>query len=80
MREYLKNLRLNINLSQQQVAESAHITRQYYNMIENGERQKDISLSVLSKLSVALKTPLSKLVQLENEYQAQLADKVSIAK
>ncbi len=42
MRVYLKRLRSEKNESQQQVADKLGITRQYYNMIETGERQKDL--------------------------------------
>lgn len=51
MREWLKNLRKKHNVSQQDVAESLHKTRQYVNLIENGERQKDLDLSLVIKLA-----------------------------
>ena len=51
MREWLKNIREKKKLSQQNVANNVGITRQYYNQIENGERQKDLDLSMATKLA-----------------------------
>ena len=51
MREYLKNARQEKNLSQQDVADALNVTRQNYNQIENGERQKDMNISMAQKLA-----------------------------
>ena len=51
MREYLKELRQKKSLSQQAVADKIGVVQNYYTMIETGERQKDMSLSVMEKLS-----------------------------
>ncbi len=39
MREWLKDIRANKNVSQMDVAKSAEISHQYYNFIENGKRR-----------------------------------------
>ncbi len=51
MRGYLKNVRTNKNLSQQEIATKLDISLSYYNQIENGERQKDLDLSMATKLA-----------------------------
>lgn len=48
MREWLKELRGNI--SQDEIAKQMGITRQYYNLIERGERQKSLDMLTASKL------------------------------
>jgi transcriptional regulator with XRE-family HTH domain len=73
LREYLKELRYEKSKTQQDVADFAGITRQYYQMVENGERQQDISLGLLQKLSAALDVPLDELIRSENEYKQSLA-------
>ena len=51
MRGYLKELREQKAFSQQNVADSIGITRQYYQQIENGERQKNMDISLVVQLS-----------------------------
>ncbi|HIY10323.1 MAG TPA: helix-turn-helix transcriptional regulator [Candidatus Anaerofilum excrementigallinarum] len=52
MRQYLVDLRLQHGLSQQDVANRLGISRQYYQMIESGERQKHLALSLASSFAV----------------------------
>lgn len=54
MRDYLVRLRSEKGLSQQDVADKLGITRQYYQMIETGERQKHLDLSLAGGLAVLL--------------------------
>lgn len=51
MREWLKKLRTSKAMSQQYVSTNINVTQQYYSCIENGERQKDLDLSLVLKLS-----------------------------
>jgi transcriptional regulator with XRE-family HTH domain len=51
MREYLVNLRKERNESQQDVADAIGITRQYYAMIEAGQRQKKLDVMMITLLS-----------------------------
>ena len=51
MREWLKRLRVSKSMSQQYVSMLLSVTQQYYSCIENGERQKDLDLSLVLKLS-----------------------------
>lgn len=65
MREYLKELRKACGSSQQSVARAIGMTRQNYNFIENGKRQKDISLPLLLKLSHFYNVSLESLIEAE---------------
>ena len=51
MRSWLKTLRCKKGLSQQEIADKLEIAQQYYSLIENGERQKDLDLSLVIKLA-----------------------------
>lgn len=51
MREWLKALRENKNVTQQSVAESLGVTRQYYQQIETGNRQYKMDLETATKLA-----------------------------
>ena len=51
MRDWLKTLRCKTNLSQTELASRLNIAQQYYSLIENGERQKNLDLSMATKLA-----------------------------
>ena len=51
MRTWLIKMREKHNLSQQDVANKLDITRQYYGLIENGERQKRMDITLAQKLA-----------------------------
>lgn len=50
MRDWIKKLRLEKNYTQSSVAEKLGISQSYYNLIENGERQKKLSMELVQKL------------------------------
>ena len=54
MRNYLVRLRSEKGLSQQDVADKLGITRQYYQMMETGEREKHLDLSLAGGLAALL--------------------------
>lgn len=66
MREWLKKLRLKRNLSQQNVADELGITQQYYNLIENGERQSKMTIDTAQKLAKIFDVSLDFILQNEN--------------
>ena len=68
MRNYLVELRSQKGLSQQDVADKLGITRQYYQMIETGERQKDLDLSLAGGLAVLLGVTIMDI----ERYEAQI--------
>ena len=51
MRQYLVSLRNEHGYSQQDVADRLNISRQYYQMIETGERQKKMDISLASGIA-----------------------------
>ena len=67
MRDYLKKIREEQGKTQQHVAFATGLTRQYYNMIESGERQADMSLSIMKKLSEAFEVPLDYIIEQESK-------------
>lgn len=71
MRGYLKELRNCQNKSQQDVAGAIGVTRQYYNMIEAGDRQTDMSLSTMQKLSEVFDVPITKIIEEEKKLKGE---------
>lgn len=69
VREYLIEAREKAGLTQQDVANRIGISRQYYQMVETGERQKRMDLSIAGSLSVVLNIPIAEIVQRESAAQ-----------
>ncbi len=69
VREYLIEAREKAGLTQQDVANRIGISRQYYQMVETGERQKRMDLSIAGGLSVVLNIPIAEIVQRESTAQ-----------
>ena len=69
MRKYLVEKRNELGLSQQDVADKIGVSRQYYGLIENGDRQKDMDISLLEKISIAFGIPFSELVEMERSHK-----------
>lgn len=69
VREYLIEAREKAGLTQQDVANRIGISRQYYQMVETGERQKRMDLSIAGGLSVVLNIPIGEIVQRESAAQ-----------
>ncbi len=69
VREYLIEAREKAGLTQQDVANRIGISRQYYQMVETGERQKRMDLSLAGDLSVVLNIPIAEIVQREGAAQ-----------
>lgn len=67
MREWLRQAREEKGLTMKQISSQLGITESYYCCIENGTRQKNMDLTLVSALSVALKMPISKIAKLEQE-------------
>ncbi len=51
MRKYLKEMREINNLTQLEVSKKLDISESYYCLIENGERQKELSLALANNLA-----------------------------
>ena len=69
VREYLIEAREKAGLTQQDVANRIGISRQYYQMVETGERQKRMDLSLAGGLSVVLNILIAEFVQRESAAQ-----------
>lgn len=70
MRLWLRNLRESKGWSQADVAAMLEITRQSYNFYENGKRQKDMTISIGSKIADLFNIPLSTI----RNFEEALAD------
>lgn len=64
-REYLKNARLSLGMTQGDVARRIGISTNYYCSIEKGERQQDMKASILIALSEVLRIPVSEMLSFE---------------
>ena len=69
MREWLKDARTKAGMSQQEVADKLKITRQYYAMIENGERQKSLDILLANKLGNLFNMSLDQISSYDNIMQ-----------
>lgn len=67
MREYLKKLRTERNMTMQNVADAFGITRQYYEMIENGDRQKNMDFTLIAKISTLFELPIETIAEFEQK-------------
>lgn len=67
MRQWLKNIRESKGISQQNVAEKVGITRQYYQLIEAGERQQKMDITLIAKLSQVFGVSMNQII--DNEMQ-----------
>ena len=67
MREWLKNLRLERNFTQAQMAEKMDVSESYYAYIESGERQKKMDIVVISKLAGIFGLSIQEIADLETK-------------
>lgn len=65
MREWLKEKRTERGLTMKQMAAQLDITESYYSLIEGGERQKKMDISLAKKLSEVLGMPAERVFELE---------------
>ncbi len=66
MRKWLKEKRTEKVMSQRNVAEKLGMTQQYYNLIENDERKKELDVSLLTKLSNIFEMSIEEIIRLES--------------
>lgn len=65
MRTYLKNIRTHSKLSQNDIAKKLGVTRQYYSLIESGDRQKKMDIELIQKLSVVFNVSVEYIIEQE---------------
>ena len=70
MREYLKALRLEAGFTLQDMADRFGISRQYYEMIESGDRQRKMDITLISKISDVFGIPMADIVENEKAIYA----------
>ena len=69
MRDWLREARKERGLTMKQAADELHISESYYCCIENGSRQRDMDLSLVSKISTVLNIPVKQILRLEQSYR-----------
>lgn len=79
MRTYLKEMRTAANLTMQEIADKFNISRQYYEMIESGERQRKMDITLIAKISGLFNVPMEKIIEherklFEGEWEEKGAD------
>lgn len=67
MRGYLYDLRTSRGYTMREMGEKLGISEVYYSLIEKGERQKQMDITLAVKLSEALSVPLATIVDAEKE-------------
>lgn len=70
MREWLKNLRQERGMTQQQVAKKMGLSTSYYSFIETGFRQKKMDIVVIAKLAEVFDISIQEIADLETAYKA----------
>lgn len=65
MREWLKDLREEKQLTQQNVADMLGISKQYYQLIEAHERQKKMDITLMTKLSEIFDVSFNEIIEQE---------------
>ena len=69
MRCYLRSRRMKINSTMNDMAKKLDISESYYSLIENGDRQTDMSLSIIEKLAKAFGVSVQTIVKEEMKYK-----------
>lgn len=67
-REYLIEMRTQKGLTQRDISKQLGISESYYNLIENGIRQKNMNVTTLYRLSKALQVSITILVDKEMNF------------
>ena len=65
MRDWMKRARIDAGLTMKETAEKIGVSESYYSMIESGNRQKGMDLSLAQKLSEAFGIPMKTILDAE---------------
>ena len=71
MRVWLKKLRNEKKLTQQDIADLTEMSLSNFNLIENGERQKDLDLSLVVKLADILDVSVNYIIEEEEKLKTE---------
>jgi putative transcriptional regulator len=66
VRDYLKAMREDRGLSLQDMADKIGISRQYYQLIENGKRQKKMDITLVKSIATIFGVSLETIIENEN--------------
>lgn len=72
MREYLKALREDRGLSAQDMADMIGISCRYYQLIESGERQKKMDITLVKRIANIFEVPLETIISNENKILSKM--------
>ena len=67
MRDWLREMRTEKGMTQQEVAKQLDLSEAYYSYIESGERQKKMNIALAAKLSVVFGIPMEQIIDYENK-------------
>ncbi len=67
MRSWLKRLRQDNSKTQLEIAKKLDISESYYNLIENGERQKQLSMELAQRIADVFGISLDYISEQESE-------------
>lgn len=65
MRKYLERLRIEKGITKQEMAKKLDVSLSYYCQIEKGDRQQNMSLQLMQKISSALNVSMAYVVEEE---------------
>lgn len=65
MRGWMKKAREKSGMTMKEVAEKLNITEAYYSLIESGERQKKLDITIAAKMSDTFGVPIEEIVKNE---------------
>lgn len=68
MRTWLKELRTERGMTQKEMAQKIGITEAYYALIENGQRQKKMDVTILAGIAKATGTSVGRVAVMELAY------------
>ena len=71
MRDYLQSMRSKSGFTMKQLSQKLDISESYYSLIENGDRQADMSLSIIEKLAKAFGVSVHTIIKKEMKYKAE---------
>lgn len=80
MRSWLVKARTDRGMTQADLAKKLEMSETYYAYIERGERQKNMDISLASKLSAIFEIPLQRIVDIESMPEPEADDDQKVAR
>ena len=66
MRDWLRAKRTEAGLTMKEMGDKLGISESYYSMIESGDRQKKMDVTLAAGLSAALNMPIAEIIARDN--------------